>query len=75
VAESLTMVVAGLIVGLPIALAVSRGLGTMLFEVSPADPLTVLAVSTLLVVTALAASYLPARAASRINPTDALRHE
>lgn len=74
-AESARVACAGLVIGLPIALAVSRGLRAMLFEVSPADPPTLAVVCAGLIVLALAASYLPARRAGRIDPTVALRHE
>ena len=74
-AENARVIAAGLMIGLPIAVAVSRGLRSMLFDVSPADPPTLMVVSTALVAAALASSYLPARRASRVNPTEALRHE
>ena len=73
--ESARVTAAGLVIGLPIALGVSRGLRAMLFEVSPADPLTLGAVCAALITGALAASYLPARRAGRVDPTVALRHE
>jgi predicted permease len=74
-AESARVVGAGLVIGVPIALGVSRGIRAMLFEVSPADPLTLGVVCTGLVAGAIAASYLPARRAGRVDPTVALRHE
>lgn len=73
--ENARVIAAGLMIGLPIALAVSRGLRSMLFDVSPADPPTLIVVSTALLAAALTASYLPARRVSRIDPTEALRHE
>lgn len=53
----------------------TRLLGSMLFEVKPGDPLTLMGVSLLLMLVALAACYIPARRASRVDPLVALRHE
>jgi len=65
----------GLILGLASALAVSRLLTSILFEVKPNDPLTYIGVAVVLGAVALAASYIPARRAARIDPLDALRQE
>jgi ABC-type lipoprotein release transport system permease subunit len=54
---------------------VTRLLRGMLFEVKPGDPLTSIGVSLLLMLVALAACYIPARRASRVDPLVALRHE
>jgi putative ABC transport system permease protein len=58
-----------------LALAAGRALSSMLFELSPGDPTTLIAVSILLGAIALLASYLPARRATRIDPVVALRAE
>jgi len=71
--ESLWMVAAGLLIGIPAALALTRLMKSLLFDVSPADPVTYIAVSTALIVAAALASYLPARRATRIDPAEALR--
>jgi predicted permease len=65
----------GVACGLVAALAVTRLMTALLFEVSPLDPATYGAVSALLAGAALLASYLPARRATRIDPSDALRSQ
>ena len=71
------IVVAGLgsCVGLATALASMRLLRTLLFQVSPTDPLTLAGVCAVLLGVALLAAYLPARRATRIDPVQALRAE
>jgi putative ABC transport system permease protein len=73
--EALTPVAAGLGIGLIGAFWITRLLASWLFEVTPHDPATLTAVSLLLVGTALAATYFPARRASRVDPMEALRTE
>ena len=53
----------------------ARALGTLLYEVPPADPLTFAAVAGLFVLVALAARYVPAHRAARVDPLIALRSE
>jgi predicted permease len=65
----------GIVVGLPGAILFVRTLGTMLFGVSPADPLTFATVVIVLGGSALLASFIPARRAARVNPVQALRQE
>jgi putative ABC transport system permease protein len=68
-------VIAGILVGLALALWAGRAARAFLVEVSPLDPVTFVTVTVLLGAVALAASYLPARRASRIEPVVALRDE
>jgi len=65
----------GVVIGLTGALLLTRLMATLLYGVGAADPATYAGVAILLVVVALAASYLPARRAMRMDPTIALRHE
>lgn len=73
--HGLTLAAGGLGVGLVLALLSTRWLSSLLFETQPADPMTMAGVVTLLFGVALAACYLPARRAMRIDPATALRSE
>jgi predicted permease len=73
--ENLALVVIGVGLGLAGAVAVTRVLGSMLFGVSTLDPATFALAALLLAGVALAATWLPARRAARIDPMEALRHE
>ena len=73
--ESLLLIVIGLLIGLPVTFAVTRLVSSMLFGLSPADPISILVASLLLGVVACCAGYLPARRATRIEPMLALRYE
>jgi putative ABC transport system permease protein len=75
VAEGLQLSLAGITIGLVGAIALARVLRSLLFEVSPADPMTLSAVVTLLGLVAMAACYIPARRAATTNPLIALRRE
>jgi putative ABC transport system permease protein len=73
--DGLRMVVVGLALGLGTALAVSRMLKALLFQVSAYDPLTYIVVPLLLSLVALIAILIPARAGMRVEPAVALRAE
>jgi predicted permease len=73
--QSLRLALLGTAVGVVGALLLTRLLRSMLFEVSPTDPVVLVGVSLVLIAVALAASYLPARRAARIDPVIALRAE
>ena len=65
----------GLILGLAVVLVLARFLTSMLYGVSPSDPVTFVGISFLLAMVALLACYLPARRAARIDPMIAIREE
>ncbi|HUJ39129.1 MAG TPA: ABC transporter permease [Candidatus Acidoferrales bacterium] len=73
--ETLGMTLAGLLLGIPCALAASRLVRHMLFGVSPQDPATLAGVALTIVAAALVAGYVPLRRAMRVDPLNALRHE
>jgi putative ABC transport system permease protein len=73
--EALRLVSFGVALGLAGSYALTRLLGSMLHEVSPTDPGVLGGVAALLVGAALAASYLPARRATQVEPVAALRAE
>jgi putative ABC transport system permease protein len=71
--RALVLTIVGTVAGLIGAIAVSRLFVSLLFEVSPVDPLSLSAACALLIGVALVAAYLPARRATQIDPVDALR--
>jgi ABC-type antimicrobial peptide transport system permease subunit len=73
--ESLWLVLAGIAIGLPATLLATRLISTLLFGLSAADPLTLVAATLLLPAVATLAAFLPARRAARVDPLVALRHE
>jgi ABC-type antimicrobial peptide transport system permease subunit len=73
IGEGIGLAAIGATVGLVAALGLSRVLGTLLYELKPTDPMTYAAIGVLLGAAAVTASWIPARRASRVNPTEALR--
>jgi putative ABC transport system permease protein len=75
VLQSVQLTALGIVVGVVVALVTMRVLASLLFGVQPADPLTLVAVSALLLLVAVVASAIPARRAARTDPSEALRSE
>jgi predicted permease len=73
--QGVKLVLIGVAAGLAAACALTRLISTLLFGVSPFDPLTLVAVACLLTTVALAACYVPAHRAMQVDPMHALRHE
>jgi putative ABC transport system permease protein len=73
--QGLLTVAIGLIVGLAGSLLLTRTMRSMLFEISPNDPITIVGIALLLLLIAMLASYIPARRATRVDPMIALRYE
>jgi putative ABC transport system permease protein len=75
VRQALGLALAGAGLGLAGALGLTRLLSSLLFSVRPTDPLTLAAVTLILVGVSAFASYIPARRATKIDPMEALRYE
>jgi putative ABC transport system permease protein len=73
--SGMLLVATGLTIGLAGALALTRLMTTLLFEVSPNDPITFVAVALCVILAALLACYIPARRATKVDPLIALRYE
>jgi ABC-type antimicrobial peptide transport system permease subunit len=73
--QGLALVIAGTVLGIGLAIGLTRYLKSMLFDVRANDPLTFIAVALLPLVVAAAACFVPARRATEVDPLVALRHE
>jgi predicted permease len=75
VKQAVLIAAAGVAIGLGVALILTRLLTTELYEISPSDPVTLIAAAIVLIGVALLACYLPARRATKVDPLVALRYE
>jgi len=73
--RGMALALSGVTLGLLVSFALTRVLKSLLFGVSETDPLTFISVALLLITVALAACYIPARRATKIDPLTALRHD
>jgi len=73
--EALLLVVVGVVLGLPVVYASTRFASTLLFNLTPTDPLSLAGAALLLLAVALVAGYIPARRATKVDPLVALRYE
>jgi predicted permease len=73
--EAMLLVIVGLAVGIPLALYAARFASSLLFDLSPSDPVSLSIAGAVLLVVALVAGYVPARRATKVDPLVALRDE
>jgi len=73
--QGMILVMVGLAFGLGVALAMTGPMRVFLFQVAPADPMTLTGVGALLIIVAFVACYIPAQRATKVTPLIALRHE
>ena len=73
--EALTLATIGIVIGLPVALALVRLIRFFIYGVQPYDPLTLTSAAVLMITVAVLAAWIPARRAAKIDPMEALRYE
>ena len=75
VSQGTRVVAVGVIIGIAVAFAATRLLGTLLYGVNPVDPIVFAAMSVMMIAIGVLASYVPARRASSVNPIESLRSD
>jgi ABC-type antimicrobial peptide transport system permease subunit len=73
--QAIVLAVTGAVCGVIGSLLLMRLLASQLFEIKPGDPVTLIGAALLMMIVALAASWFPARRATKVDPMIALRHE
>jgi predicted permease len=73
--ETLGIVLIGLTIGVPVAFVCARGTAAILYGIQANDPVTAIAITSMIIIVAAAAGFVPARRASLVDPTVALRYE
>ncbi|MBN2314090.1 MAG: ABC transporter permease [Sedimentisphaerales bacterium] len=73
--EALILAAIGMVIGLPVALALVRVIRSCFYGIEPHDPLTIIGAATLMITVAALAAWIPARRAAKIDPMEALRYE
>ncbi len=75
VSQGARVVLVGVVIGVGAALASTRLLGTLLFNVKAVDPIVFAAMSAMMIAIGMLASYMPARRASSVDPIESLRSD
>jgi putative ABC transport system permease protein len=75
VSQGTRVVVVGVVIGIAVALAATRLLGTLLYGVKPVDPIVFAGMSVMMIAIGVLASYMPARRASSVDPIESLRSD
>jgi predicted permease len=73
--QSLLLALAGIVIGIPCALALTKLVGKLLYGIKPNDPITVATAIAMMLAVAALASWIPARRATKVDPMEALRYE
>jgi len=73
--EAILLAVLGIVIGLPVVLALARLMLSLIYGIEPRDPVSIAVAAGALLVVAVTAAWLPARRAAKTDPMEALRYE